>query len=83
MSNPSPWPGKIGRTYRESTSWYEPPARPPEGAPNVVVIVLDDVGFAQHGCYGSTIDTPQNDALAAGGRRYTGFHTTSMPSAWG
>ncbi len=80
MSNPSPWPGKIGRTYRESSPWLEPPVRPSATAPNVVVIVLDDVGFAQLGCYGSTIETPHIDALAAGGRRYTGFHTTSMCS---
>lgn len=80
MSNPSPWPGKIGRTYRESSPWLEPPVRPSTTAPNVVVIVLDDVGFAQLGCYGSTIETPHIDALAAGGRRYTGFHTTSMCS---
>lgn len=80
MSNPSPWPGKIGRTYRESSPWLEPPVRPSTTAPNVVVIVLDDVGFAQLGCYGSTIETPNIDALAAGGRRYTGFHTTSMCS---
>jgi arylsulfatase len=45
-----------------------------------VLIVLDDVGFAQLGCYGSTIETPHIDALAAGGRRYTGFHTTAMCS---
>lgn len=71
---------KIGRTYRDSTPWLEPAAQPPEGAPNVLVVVLDDVGFAQLGCYGSDIDTPRIDALAAGGRRYSNFHTTSMCS---
>ena len=46
--------------------WLEPPLRAPAQAPNVLMIVLDDVGFAQLGCYGSTIDTPCIDALAAG-----------------
>lgn len=50
------------------------------GAPNVVVIVLDDLGFAQLGCYGSDIDTPNIDALAARGLRFTNFHTTAICS---
>lgn len=74
------WPGKIGRTYQDSTAWFEPVNLPAKGSPNVVVIVLDDVGFAHLGCYGSSIETPHIDALAAGGRRYTGFHTTAMCS---
>ena len=57
------------------------PERPDlEGAPNVVYIVLDDVGFAQFGCYGSTIDTPNMDRLAANGLRYTNYHTTTLCS---
>jgi len=55
--------------------------RPPAGAPNVLVIVLDDVGFAQLGCFGSPIETPRIDALAAGGLRYNRFHVTSICSA--
>lgn len=74
------WPGAIGRTYQDSKAWFEPVTLPPKGSPNVIVIVLDDVGFAHLGCYGSTIETPHIDALAAGGRRYTGFHTTAMCS---
>jgi arylsulfatase A-like enzyme len=72
--------GQIGRTYHESTPWWPEPARPPAGAPNVVYVVLDDVGFAHLGCYGSDIDTPNMDRLAAGGLRYTNFHTTAMCS---
>ena len=72
--------GVIGETYRSSTPWLDPVVRPPAGAPNVVLIVLDDVGFSQLGCYGSTIQTPHLDALAEGGRRYNNFHTTSMCS---
>ena len=72
--------GVIGRTYRESTPWWPEPVRAPEGAPNIVFIVLDDVGFAHLGCYGSDIETPTMDRLAANGLRYTNFHTTAMCS---
>ena len=44
------------------------------------MVVLDDTGFAHLGCYGSTIETPNIDALAAGGLRFTGFHTTALCS---
>jgi arylsulfatase len=71
--------GSIGRTYRDSTPWWpEPPAG--LGGPNVVMIVLDDVGFAHFGCYGSKLRTPHIDALAAGGIRHTSFHTTALCS---
>ncbi len=58
------------------------PDRPPPkpGAPNVVVIVLDDLGFAQLGCFGSDIATPNIDGLAADGLRYNRFHVTAMCS---
>ncbi|HZO26682.1 MAG TPA: arylsulfatase [Chloroflexota bacterium] len=72
--------GVIGRTVEESTPWWPAPARSPAGAPNVVFVVLDDVGFADLGCYGSEIETPQMDRLAANGLRYTNFHTTAMCS---
>jgi arylsulfatase A-like enzyme len=51
------------------------------GRSNVVVIVLDDVGFAQFGCYGSSIETPSIDRLASEGLRYTNFHTTGVCSS--
>ena len=59
--------------------WPEPP-KPPDGAPNVLVVLLDDVGFAQLGCFGSDIDTPTFDQLAERGLRYTNFHTTALCS---
>lgn len=80
MTSSSDWQGSVGKTYRDSTPWMEPIVKPEKNSPNVVVIVLDDVGFAQLGCYGSNIETPHMDALAAGGRRYNNFHTTSMCS---
>lgn len=73
-------PGPVtGRTVAESTPWW-PAHRQREERPNVVMIVLDDVGFAQLGCYGSSIDTPHIDALAGGGIRYTNFHATALCS---
>ncbi|CAJ1505302.1 arylsulfatase [[Mycobacterium] holstebronense] len=56
------------------------PQRPPQDAPNVVVVLLDDLGFAQFGCYGSDISTPNIDRLAAGGLRYNRFHVTALCS---
>ncbi len=76
----APFQGVVGRDWRESTPWWPEPVRAPEGAPNVVIVVLDDVGFAQLGCYGSDIETPNFDRLAAGGLRFTGFHTTALCS---
>ncbi|MEX2159404.1 MAG: arylsulfatase [Dehalococcoidia bacterium] len=72
--------GVIGRTRAESTPWWPDPARAPAGAPNVLIVVLDDVGFAQLGCFGSDIETPVLDGLAAHGLRYTNFHTTALCS---
>jgi arylsulfatase len=74
-----PFEGVIGRTVYESTPWW-PPAKFKTGAPNVVLVVLDDTGFSHFGCYGSTIETPNIDALAAGGLRFTSFHTTALCS---
>ncbi len=59
--------------------WPTAPKRP-NGAPNILLILFDDVGFSDLGCYGSPIHTPHIDALSAQGLRYTGFHTTAMCS---
>ena len=77
MANHKP---TVALTAAESTPHWDPPRTPPAGAPNVVVIVLDDTGFAHLGCFGSEIDTPNIDRLAAGGLRYTNFHTTALCS---
>jgi arylsulfatase len=53
---------------------------PPSGSPDVVIVVLDDVGFSDLGCFGSEISTPTIDGLAASGLRYTNFHTTALCS---
>jgi arylsulfatase A-like enzyme len=71
--------GVIGKTFAESKPWW-PAAKGVRGAPNVVMVVLDDTGFSHFGCYGSDIETPNIDRLAAGGLRFTGFHTTALCS---
>jgi arylsulfatase A-like enzyme len=72
--------GRIGRDWRDSEPWWPPESSPPPGAPNVLLVVLDDVGFAQLGCYGSPIATPVIDGLAASGVRLANFHTTALCS---
>jgi hypothetical protein len=75
-----PFPGRVATTFADSVPAWPVPRRAPAGAPNVVLVVLDDVGFAQLGCFGSDIDTPRFDRLAAEGLRYRNFHTTAMCS---
>jgi arylsulfatase len=77
---PGEFTGRIGRYHWESEASWPPEPAPPPGAPNVLVVVLDDVGFAQLGCFGSDIATPTFDRLAAGGLRYANFHTTALCS---
>ena len=72
--------GKIGKTYAESEEWYPEQVKPKPGTPNVFMILLDDVGFAQYGCFGGLIKTPNIDALAADGLRYNNFHTPALCS---
>jgi arylsulfatase A-like enzyme len=74
--------GRIDVDIRDSEpDWapFEPP-RAPEGSPNVVYIVLDDVGFSALGCYGGPVETPNLDRIAAQGLRYTQWHTTALCS---
>lgn len=66
-------------TTQQSPHWPASP-RPPGGAHNILVVMLDDVGFSDFGCYGSEVSTPTIDRLAADGLRFTGFHTTAMCS---
>lgn len=70
----------LRHTIAESTPAFPQLPTAPPGAPNVVVIVLDDLGFGQLGCFGSDIATPNIDRLAADGLRYNRFHVTAMCS---
>jgi len=74
------FPGVIGRTFDVSSPAWPAPLRAREGAPNVLFIILDDTGFGHLGCYGSPIETPNLDSLAAGGLRYNNMHTTALCS---
>lgn len=75
-----PFGGKIGRTLAESEQWYPPRVKAPAGAPNVVWILLDDVGFGATSAFGGLIETPTFEKLANNGLRYTNFHTTGICS---
>jgi arylsulfatase A-like enzyme len=72
--------GVIGRTYDVSRPAWPQPLRPKAGAPNVLFIVLDDVGFGQLGCFGGPCETPNIDRLAGSGLLYTNMQTTALCS---
>jgi arylsulfatase len=56
------------------------PIRPPDGAPNVLIVLLDDTGFGASSAFGGPIDTPSAERLAANGLKYNRFHTTALCS---
>ena len=75
------FPGEIGRTYLESDpAQFPKPAQAPKGAPNVLLILIDDAGFGQFSTFGGGIPSPTMDRLAAEGLRYNHFHTTALCS---
>jgi arylsulfatase len=80
---PIPDPQPVGLTTydaKDPNTSFPPitPLRPPPGAPNVLVILLDDVGFGASSAFGGPVDTPVAERLAGGGLRYTRFHTTAL-----
>lgn len=82
---PVPDRPRVGPTMfdaRHEDAAYEPlqPLRPPAGAPNVLVVLLDDAGFGANSAFGGPCRTPTFERLAAGGLRYTRFHTTAICS---
>jgi len=79
-AGPPGFGGKIARSYAESEEWWPEPLTPPEGAPNVIIFLLDDTGFGQIGSFGGLTETPNIDALAENGLRYNDFHTTALCS---
>ena len=70
--------GKVGRTLAESKEWWPEPVKAPAGSPNVVWILLDDVGFGASSAFGGEISTPTFEQLAQNGLRYNNFHTTAI-----
>jgi arylsulfatase len=75
-----PFHGKIGRTAKESTPDFPKGIEAPKGAPNVLLIMTDDVGFGASSTFGGPIPTPAYDKLAKAGLRYNMFHTTALCS---
>jgi arylsulfatase len=72
--------GVIAERYEDSQEWWPEEQTPKEGSPNVIIFLLDDVGFAQVGSFGALINTPNIDRLAENGLRYNNFHTTALCS---
>lgn len=76
-----PWQGKIGKTIAETqTSFTEHQIFAPKDAPNVIYILIDDIGYGASSAFGGLIPTPNIDSLANNGLRYTNFHTTGVCS---
>ena len=75
------FPGEIGRTYLDSDpARFPQPVKAPRGAPNILLILIDDAGFGQFSTFGGGIPSPTMDRLAAEGLRYNHFHTTALCS---
>lgn len=78
--SPTPvFQGIVGKSMAETKEWL-PQTQPiaPTGAPNVVYILLDDIGFGASSAFGGLIETPNIDRLANQGLRFTNYHTTSI-----
>jgi arylsulfatase len=72
--------GVIAENYEDSEEWWPPYQEPDPDSPNIIIFLLDDVGFAQVGSFGGLIETPSIDRLAANGLRFNNFHTTALCS---
>jgi len=77
---PQPFQGEIGLNAAQSKSAWPARVVPPKGAPNILLIITDDVGFAAPSTFGGVIPTPSLDRIANSGLRYTNFHSTSLCS---
>src|SRR6185295_9540074 len=73
-----PYAGEVPLDAREASFPPIEPLRPPAGAPNVLIVLLDDVGFAASSAFGGPVNTPTAERLAAGGLKYNRFHTTAL-----
>src|SRR5215831_17186427 len=75
------FPGNVGRTYLDSDKAQFPqPVQAPKGAPNIVLILIDDAGFGQFSTFGGGVPSPTMAKLAAEGLRFNRFHTTALCS---
>jgi arylsulfatase len=72
--------GEIKTKASDSRPWWAPRVVPPKGAPNVLLVLVDDCGFGAHSTFGGVIPTPALDRVANSGLRYTNFHSTALCS---
>ena len=77
---PQPFRGEIGLNAVQSKPAWPMRVVPPEGAPNILLIMTDDTGFGAASTFGGVIPTPAADRIAANGLRYTNFHSTALCS---
>ena len=77
---PAPFKGQIGLRADQSTPDFPQPVQAPKGAPNIVVVLLDDVGYGASSTFGGPVNTPTLERVAQDGLRYTNFHTTALCS---
>lgn len=77
---PAPFKGQIGLSYKDSKPDFPKPVYAPKGAPNILLVLLDDVGFGASSTFGGPINTPTLERLAENGLKYTNFHTTALCS---
>jgi arylsulfatase A-like enzyme len=75
-----PFGGEINLNATQSKPWWPPRVAPPAGAPNILLIMTDDVGFGAPSTFGGVIPTPNLDRIANAGLRYTNFHSTALCS---
>lgn len=77
---PPKFGGEINLNAYQSKPWWPPRVVPPKEAPNVLLIMLDDVGYGAHSTFGGVLPTPTCDRIAKMGLRYTNFHSTALCS---
>lgn len=80
VRTPPAFTGKVGRLLPDSKESWPAQPTPPKGAPNVLIWLIDDAGFGLLSAFGGLVDTPNLDSLAAGGLKYTNFHSTPLCS---
>ena len=79
-ATPEPFKGQVGLSVKDSRSDFPQPIQAPKGSPNVVLVILDDVGFGATSTFGGPCQTPTLERLARNGLRFTQFHTTALSS---
>ncbi|MBO0696487.1 MAG: sulfatase-like hydrolase/transferase, partial [Verrucomicrobia bacterium] len=77
---PQPFQGVTKRTLDGSVAAFPPPVKAPPGAPNILLVLIDDAGFGNPSTFGGPVATPTFDKLAAQGLRYNRFHVTALCS---